>query len=281
MATGRMKGATHLLNKSFLALVHLVLAAVTSFACPGEQGAKIESLPPNTPAIPTTIKNAPFTAQVVTVYDHVFANGNHIHRETRGRIFRDAQGRVRTETEVPLLNGIDVDHIAIQDPILHEVIRLDPRTKTASIYHVGDVSMPIDAPIHTSASKPDNVLVVTPRPGGLTGASTVMPLRPSPAFPAITASLGTKMMEGLLVVGTRTTRTFFMGQPEPIVSVSDSWISLDLQMVIFSSSDDGQAGFSTVRVTHVVRRALNEKLFQLPPDYTVKNGSPIAAVIQH
>jgi len=34
---------------------------------------------------------------VITQYDRVIGNGNHIHRETRGKVYRDDQGRVRTE----------------------------------------------------------------------------------------------------------------------------------------------------------------------------------------
>ncbi len=111
-----------------------------------QSGAGPSSLPPNAPAIPTTIKNAPFSAQVVTQYDHVLSNGNHIHRETQGRIFRDSIGRVRTETQVSTLSGVDsLEHIAIQDPILDEVIHLDPRTKTANIHHLGEAAAAGDA----------------------------------------------------------------------------------------------------------------------------------------
>jgi hypothetical protein len=51
-------------------------------------------------------------------------------------------------------------------------------------------------------------------------------------------------------------------------------------MIILSISDDGQSGHSVMRVTNIVRGAPSEKLFQVPPDYTVKDGNPIAAVIK-
>ncbi len=62
------------------------------------------------------------------------------------------------------------------------------------------------------------------------------------------------MIEGLAVVGTRTTRTISEGQGEPIIAVSEVWFSRDLQMVILSISDDGQSGHSVMRVTNIVRR---------------------------
>ena len=62
-------------------------------------GAHRQSLPANAAGRSTAIKNAPFSAVVITQYDRVLGNGNHIHRETRGKVYRDDQGRVRTETE--------------------------------------------------------------------------------------------------------------------------------------------------------------------------------------
>jgi hypothetical protein len=89
------------------------------------------------------------------------------------------------------------------------------------------------------------------------------------------------MIEGLPAIGTRTTRTIGNGEGDPIVAVSEVWYSPDLQMVILSISDDGQSGHSVMRVTNIVRGAANEKLFQVPSDYTVRDGNPIAAVIKH
>jgi hypothetical protein len=54
-----------------------------------------------------------------------------------------------------------------------------------------------------------------------------------------------------------------------------------LQKITLSISDDGQRGLSLVRVTNIVRTAPNEQLFQVPPDYTVMDGNPMAAVVKH
>jgi hypothetical protein len=89
------------------------------------------------------------------------------------------------------------------------------------------------------------------------------------------------MIEGLPAVGTRTTRIITDGQSDPIVAVSEVWYSRDLEMIVVSISDDGQSGRSVMRVTNIVRGAPNEKLFRVPPDYTVKDGNPIAAVMKH
>jgi hypothetical protein len=94
-------------------------------------------------------------------------------------------------------------------------------------------------------------------------------------------SLGAQIISGIAVVGTRTTRVFADSEGGPVVSVTDVWYSRELQMVIFSTSDDGQGGRSQMRVTNILRSAPNAQLFQVPPDYTVKGDNPITAVIKH
>jgi hypothetical protein len=284
MATGNSSVTSDLLGNGFIrVLVFFALAVAPCSALCGFQaaGGSVTPLPPNAPALPTTIKNAPFSAQVATEYDRVLANGNHIHRDTHGRIFRDSQGRVRTETQVAGLYGVDsLEHIAIQDPILHEIIHLDPRSRTASVHHLGEPPAAVaEAPHSGIPTKSGRALLTTPETS--TGGAAFAPPRQQVASQALTEPLGTRMIEGLPAIGTRTTRTTTDGQGDPIVAVSEVWYSRDLQMIVVSISDDGESGHSIMRVTNIVRGAPNEKLFRVPPDYTVKDGNPIAAVTKH
>ena len=283
MATGSSSVTSDLLSKGFVrALAFLALAVAPCLSVSGPQtSGGVTALPPNAPAIPTTVRNAPFSAQVVTEYDHVFTNGNHIHRETHGRIFRDSQGRVRTETQVATLSGVDnLEHVAIQDPILREVIHLDARTRTANVYHLGEPAAAVtEAPYSGIPTKSGRALLSTPETAP--GSAAFAAPRPGTAAPTTSEPLGTRMIEGLSAVGTRTTRTIANGEGAPIVAVSEVWYSRDLQMIILSISDDGQSGHSLMRVTNVVRGAPSEKLFQVPSDYTIKDGNPVAAVTKH
>ncbi len=282
MATGSSSATSDFLSNGFIRVLVLFALAVTPCsALSGAQAAgSVTSLPPNAPAIPMTIKNAPFSAQVVTEYDHVLANGYHVHRETHGRIFRDSQGRVRTETQVGTLSGVDsLEHIAIQDPNLHEIIHLDPRTRTASVHRLGEPpAAVVEAPHGGIPTKSGRALLTTPETSA--GATFTSP-HPGVATQTAAEPLGSRMIEGLPAIGTRTTRTITDGQSEPIITVSEVWYSRDLQMIILSISDDGQSGHSEMRVTNIERRAPNEKLFQVPPDYTVKDGNPMSAVMKH
>src|SRR5947199_316596 len=39
------------------------------------------------------VAKVPYSADTIIVSDRVLADGNHIHRETHGRVYRDSQGR--------------------------------------------------------------------------------------------------------------------------------------------------------------------------------------------
>ncbi len=92
----------------------------------------------NAPAT-AAVKNAPFSAEVVTQYDRALDNGGHIHRETRGKIFRDSQGRMRTDNEMPPVQpGTEkLERVSINDPVQKVIINLNPKGKTATIFHFG------------------------------------------------------------------------------------------------------------------------------------------------
>ncbi len=240
-------------------------------------------LPPNAPAIPTTVKNAPFSAGVITQYDRVLDNGNHIHRETRGWVFRDTQGRVRTETEFGSApGGVDKSqHITIQDPVQRVVIHLDTRNKTAIVHHLGEPAATTAVAKDAGAPRSGNAVLVAPQTAG---APTTIPLQHPEAGKrpvTRTESLGSKSIEGTLVTGTRTTRAIENSSDQPITSVTETWFSRDLQMVVLSDTDDGQAGRSMMKLVDIVRSDPNPQLFQIPPDYTIKDTNPTTASTKH
>lgn len=264
----------------FAAGLVFLAAVVTLNAECGASGAQISL---NTSAVPGTVKNSPFSAEVITQYDRTLPNGNHIHRETHGKVFRDSQGRVRTETDfTAVAGGEDFRNITIQDPLQREVIHLDPKTKVATIRHLGE---PAPAAATSKDSSPPahagNFVLTTPSGPG---QATAIPLqRPESANQSSvrTEALGTKLIESLSATGTRTTRVIENGSGEPTISINDSWYSRDLQMVILTDSDDGQSGHSVMQVKNIVRIEPSAQLFQVPSDYTIKDGSPATASVKH
>src|SRR5579864_6944385 len=77
------------------------------------------------------IPGQPLSADVIDETDRFLADGNHIHRENHGRMFRDSQGRTRNETEIgnPAPGTKPFMHIMISDPVEGRFILLNPEQK--------------------------------------------------------------------------------------------------------------------------------------------------------
>ena len=73
-------------------------------------------------------RGAPYSADTMTEAIQTLADGNRIVRRTATRVFRDSQGRTRTER----LNDLGVvTSISISDPVSGETLMLNPETRTA------------------------------------------------------------------------------------------------------------------------------------------------------
>jgi hypothetical protein len=288
------------------ALVLVVLAGLTGAVANNPLGSDAAAA-----AKSSNLKNAPFSADVITEYDRALDNGGHIHRESRGRIYRDSQGRMRTESQISLLQP-DPErsdrHITITDPLQQVIIYLNPKNKTATIFHFGDVS---PAPVATAkkskpkdktnirvggqpgvGSEPADTIGVPPVPSGHANTSSNRSIPATDTadlrLDATTLShsgativpLGTKTIEGVTATGSRTTRTInpgTMGNDRPIVFISDTWTSTDLKVTVLAETDDGQAGHRTMKLVNIVRSEPNATLFQVPPDYTMKENVSTAS----
>jgi TonB family protein len=91
----------------------------------------------------------------------------------------------------------------------------------------------------------------------------------------VNESLGKQMIEGVEAEGTRTTLTFpagMMGNERPINVVSERWYSPELQTVVMSKHNDPRFGETTYRLTNINRSEPARTLFEVPSDYTVKEG---------
>lgn len=90
-----------------------------------------------------------------------------------------------------------------------------------------------------------------------------------------TEELGKQVIEGVECTGKRTTTTIpagVIGNERPLETVRESWYSDELKMVIMSKHTDPRFGESTYRATNISRSEPDAALFQLPADYTVKEG---------
>ena len=204
---------------------------------------------------PGSMKGAPFSADVVTETNRQLADGNRIHKETHGKMFRDSEGRTRTENEIQIPMGQSHEHILIFDPVEKISISLDVRNKTAIVNHF---QRPTQAP-------------EVPRQA----APATAPLAPKrPDFKS--ESLGVRQIEGFNANGIRRTRTVAAGETgneKPLVTVTEIWTSTELHVALLRTTDDPLNGQTTRKLVNIQTGEPDPLLFQVPPDYTVKDNS--------
>jgi len=216
----------------------------------------------------TVVKSMPYSGEEVSEMDQTLGDGTRIHSETRTKVYRDGEGRLRRETPTS---------ITIFDPVAGTGYTLDPATHTA---HKIGISMTASstyasAPA-TSAEEMDAQMrlmksVMGPSPALMAAGSGLG----GPSGQAKRESLGAQTMEGLQVKGTRTTSTIpegAIGNSRAIETVSERWFSADLQTVVMTKHSDPRSGTQTFQLRNVLRGEPSPSLFQLPSDYTVVSG---------
>jgi hypothetical protein len=224
------------------------------------------------------VKNAPYSATMITETTQVLADGNRIHHPTTAKVFRDSEGRVRNEQSLASLDAL-APHastqqvVFINDPVAGVSYALNVRDKTGtkSIWMRGgrgDAQQP--RPDRGAAGRRGDGPNGSP-PGGRFGRG------PDAAGQNVkTDSLGRRTIAGLQADGTRTTITIpsgQMGNEQPMQIVSEMWYSPDLQATVFSKHWDPRAGETVFRLTDISRSEPPAALFQPPADYQVTEGS--------
>jgi hypothetical protein len=239
------------------------------------------------------VKGAPYTAESVSESVQRLVDGNRISRKSTSVLYRDSEGRTRHEQRLegvgPWASGAPRQMIMIHDPVAQAHYILEPETKTARKM-MARIRME-DVPPVAPGKAPERFDVVLERrigPGGPEG--------PAPAAGAAvmfshtisdrvesnvnvkTENLGTQTIEGLACEGTRTTSTVAAGQignDRPLETVTERWVSKDLGVLVMSKTTDPRFGETSYRLTNVRRGEQPRSLFEIPPDYTVKeDGGP-------
>ncbi|MGA3211020.1 MAG: hypothetical protein ABSD20_06905 [Terriglobales bacterium] len=218
------------------------------------------------------IPHAPFSAEVHSDLNRVLADGNRIHEEWQEKLYRDSEGRTRSERTrvLPAPEKTDFSSVVIHDPVQKVDIFLDQRRKVATVHHYPEPKRTNPEP----ASAPREIPALPhsePHIRNLDENST----RTGPDGRIIkTEKLGTKEIDGLSANGTKTTITIpagVEGNSEPIITVRESWFSHELKLDLVSTSDDPRSGQTTKTVENIQRGDPDPLLFQVPADYTVKD----------
>jgi hypothetical protein len=96
-------------------------------------------------------------------------------------------------------------------------------------------------------------------------------------------NLEAQNVNGVTAKGTRTTIDIPVGQignDRAFQVVNERWYSDDLQMVVKSSNSDPRFGTTTYDLTNINRAEPDATLFQVPSDYTVKEGNAVFTATQ-
>lgn len=260
--------------KSSLRLISFfsVLLFVSSAACaqvspPVKRGPFLGS----TFSMDAPLESALITAGVPLSYQtslggwHALADGTHITDPTRTQSFwRDSLGRTRTERALRTLphshNGLsDIELIEIRDPVLGVQYVFNNRDRIAYQY-----SFKADEPQQRPAETP-NAPSRPPAP------------KPDSSKTMITTeSLGSQIIEGVYVEGTRTTTVFpagsWMGNDRPITRICDKWYSPQLQLTVLDQCSQPPNSETVNRLTNISRTEPDPTLFRVPPGYSIVDG---------
>jgi hypothetical protein len=251
------------------------------------------------------VKGAPYSAQAVTETIQTLADGNRIVRKTSASVYRDSEGRTRNDQAIgdiapyATAMGEPSQVILINDPVSSTNYALDPRTRTArkmsfmSLMRTpGEPKVAGDGPVSADAQaaadkhmaeaeamratvevRPatgQRMRVLAPRAGAIMADAPTFNLKVRE--PKI-EQLGKQTIEGVEAEGQRATITIpagEIGNEMPILIVSESWYSPELQVTVMSRHSDPRMGEMVYRLTNINRAEPAHSLFEVPSDYTVK-----------
>jgi hypothetical protein len=154
-------------------------------------------------------------------------------------------------------DGQTATRVTISDPVAGVVYELDAKNKTA-------FSRPARFP-----SQPSTARANRPRPqgaGNRTGQSEANVKR---------ETLAAQSIHGMTASGTRVTRTIpagTIGNSQAIETVRETWMSDDLKVPLTTKVADPRSGTMVTELTNINRSQPDPSLFQVPADYTVKQG---------
>jgi len=239
------------------------------------------------PFMGTPVVGAPYSAQRISEHVQVAADGTRFTQtNTQEKLYRDSQGRTRTERTMGPPNMVDAPTmVEIQDPVGGFGYTLDVQNKIAHRYQLKTpqmqpVMMGPGATLGGTAGAGMGYAVG----GGVTAAvrsgqfSASVPATGilSPAAPARPEmkheDLGQQSIEGVVAKGTRMTMTFAtgsQGNDRPFSTTSETWMSDELKEVVLSKNVDPRSGENTLKLINISRTEPSADLFFPPADFQV------------
>jgi hypothetical protein len=212
-----------------------------------------------------TVKNAPFSADIVTESTQSLPDGNHIRQSSTVKMYRDTDGRTRREQSTQLGGLSDSTNmpslIFIHDPVGGVSLALNTKDKTGSRAAIA------------AGHGPGGGMGRGPQPQGQRDQAAARAHRTPANNPNLkTESLGSRSFDGVMAEGRRTTMTIpagRMGNELPIQIVTETWYSSELQATLYQKRTDPRSGEVVTRFSNISRNEPSRTLFDAPPDYKV------------
>jgi hypothetical protein len=260
------------------------------------------------------VKGSPYSAVAVSEHTQTLTDGNQIVKRSESVYYRDSEGRVRIERRLDNIGtwkaaGEPPRVIMISDPVAGRSYMLDPGTLTVRGDFYGSFGGPDKLkrrPFVSAATgeKPlDNPARIVSDPARLKmleeklaakkkqptdlnadlnrSAKNAETNKPPSDQRVKKESLGTQVIEGVTVEGTRVTQTIpagEIGNTLPIHIVDENWYSPDLQLRVMTKHSDPRSGESIFRLTNINRSEPSSSLFEVPAGYTVIERSDKRAI---
>lgn len=235
-------------------------------AAPGSSLVNYPTLRPDAQSGPVVGK--PLSATESRSTTQTLADGTHVRDSSSSLFYRDAQGRMRSESPTQAL---------IFDPVAGYTYQLDLRNRTYWKGTIRDAVVSIAAiGNRTSINSQSGSVFGGPGPATLRwqaapGKNERHALITSIHSNAVTETLPSQVTSGIVIRGSRITETIPMGtfgNDRDIKIVSERWFSDDLQVLVKSSNSDPRFGVTTYELTNIVQNPPDPSLFQVPADFS-------------
>ncbi len=228
------------------------------------------------------VTGMPYSAEEITEHVQTLADGTHITQTSaRTKFYRDSEGRTRIERSFMLPPGAvgnsGPNVIEISDPASGTHYMLEPRNHTAR-----SMSLPKELP--PPPPPPPGAATASGRLGRVFAGSAQSAQFLGPPSAAEAAqhapemsheSLGTQTIEGIPADGSRTTIVYpvgAFGNDRPLTTISETWMSHELNRSILTKSSDPRSGETTTRLINISRAEPDPALFQVPADYQIDDA---------
>ena len=225
-----------------------------------------------------SVQGAPYSATITNESVQTLADGNRIVQTSTGNTARDSMGRTRQDAPLLTIGNMspaDAPRLVfLQDPVAQATYTLNLTEKTAM---KGGAFSPMALSPRTPGVATTGAMVSKDIIAGAFVAGAAAPLAISVQKTGTveegqpqSEDLGSKTMEGVSVMGTRTTRTIPAGQignDKPLSIVTEVWLSPELKTIVYSKRSDPRMGDQTFALTNIVRSEPDPSLFMVPSDF--------------